>query len=385
MDEKEKTSQVSSEQTAKPESTDGSGFLKKLSRNLFHSKAGRNVTRGILATTMAATVSAPLAETAMAKTMIDSSGVTSSVTDANGSILRDTLNPEDYSTIVVQQSNATDPASIGVTDIQNVPIPESTINQSSEKLNQLLRSVIGVTTDDDILKMDPILKKDVPDGKEYSFLSPLNDRPDIVVTKNGKASFEREILPLEVNSAGHALISKLEEKLGKPDQIVKGSKNYSWDASTYIYANKGVAFIGQQDTVFEIQTFAPMSVNEYIQQYGQDLNPGVQAPKEGGPAPSSAVSSISPPPEPAKAPTTTQPIKEAGPDQGHQNALAFVGHLPKPTPDVGFKFDKSKGILTIVLTGPNAETDLNKILNNAGIPNVTYFGKPGQDYVIVRQ
>lgn len=209
----------------------------------------------------------------------------------------------------------------------------------------LQRSTINKTTDAEVKQLSGLAGSSVqPDGSTvYNFSSPLSDRADQIITKNGVAEFEREILPLEASSTGHSSISSLVSQYGQPDMKVQGSKYYDWSATTYIYANKGLAFIGNQnsDTVFEIQVFLPTSVDQYTQQYGQDLNPGAQPPKEGG-----------------------------GPSTQQQAVMNFKASLPYVTPDMGIRYDKSTDKTTVVINQSNKDTGIkafNDYLTKFGI------------------
>lgn len=77
-----------------------------------------------------------------------------------------------------------------------------------------------------------------------------------------------------VASAAASTFEPLTATLGQPEKTAPGSKFYGYHMNTYIYASKGIVFIGNPNIneVFEIQSFTPMSVEEYINNYGQDIS-----------------------------------------------------------------------------------------------------------------
>ncbi len=119
-------------------------------------------------------------------------------------------------------------------------------------------------------------KQTLPDGSvQYDYESPLSIRPNIIITKDDSIIYERELTPEQPSEKGYAIISDYLNRFGQPDVIVQGSHFYDWMAKTYIYARRGFAFIGNPNTdeVYEFQFFKPMSSEDYIKNYGEDLNP----------------------------------------------------------------------------------------------------------------
>lgn len=172
------------------------------------------------------------------------------------------------------------PVSITPTGIN----PQAQIVTISNSITPLQKAEPGITTDNQINVLSNLIKKaTLPDGSNsYTFPSEITVRPDEVVTKNGVAVFEKELIPEEHDATGYALISQYTTKYGQPEKMIQGSKFYGWFIITYIYAQKGFAFLGNPNTdeVYEIHIFQPMSTEKYMQQYGQDLNPGATPPEE---------------------------------------------------------------------------------------------------------
>lgn len=108
----------------------------------------------------------------------------------------------------------------------------------------------------------------------YSLDSDNPLRNDQVITDKNQVVFERIYVPENPSDPNHLLISKSLEKYGKPEQVVTGSKLWGPYMNLYIYNSQGVAFIGNPNTdeVYEIQFFKPLSLEEYIKSYGDDID-----------------------------------------------------------------------------------------------------------------
>lgn len=99
--------------------------------------------------------------------------------------------------------------------------------------------------------------------------------------KNNRAIFERIIIPENPNEIGHVKISQLTSSFGKPEKIIQGSLFYGPFSSTYIYSNRGFAFVGNaySDWVHEIHLFSPMNSETYIKTFGEDIKEGPPEPE----------------------------------------------------------------------------------------------------------
>lgn len=130
-------------------------------------------------------------------------------------------------------------------------------------------------------KLDIKNQEATEDGRLIFSLNSQNPlRADQVITKDDKVIFERIYIPESKSDPNHLLISTVIAKYGQPEKIFKGSRLWGHFVTTYIYSGKGVAFIGNPNTdeVYELQIFEPVSVEEYIQKYGDDIN---QSPQRG--------------------------------------------------------------------------------------------------------
>ncbi|MBI2337823.1 hypothetical protein HYU95_01435 [Candidatus Daviesbacteria bacterium] len=153
------------------------------------------------------------------------------------------------------------------------PSPTAKVSQSNVYPD--LISIVGVTTDEN-LKRRPDLKRIsiLPDGKtQYSFISKLNARDNIVITRNGITVFER-FIKMEDNLEKYSL-DYYKRVYGNPEKEIVGSKFYGIAYTTYIFAGKGIALIGdtKSEDIVEIQIFIPTSTNTYLQQWGEDIQP----------------------------------------------------------------------------------------------------------------
>lgn len=167
-------------------------------------------------------------------------------------------------------------------DGQTVPIPTKTNENSSPSLSQSPKATQEETLhqdidgDESIYDNNPNLEKkeQLPNGTlKYSLTSETTGRPNIVIVRatNQDIAFERTVIS---QNAKPIVLSDYLEFFGQPERIIKGSRFYGANAQTYIYAKtRGTAFIvnPQTNRVLELQTFAPMSIENYIQKFGDDL------------------------------------------------------------------------------------------------------------------
>lgn len=118
----------------------------------------------------------------------------------------------------------------------------------------------------------------------YSIPSVNPLRPDEVRTQNGKVNFERINLPEETQAVGYLQITNFQNTHGQAEKVIKGSEFYGPFISYYIYAKKGITIIGNShtDEVYELQRYQPMTVEEYLEKYGQDVKEGEPAKEDPG-------------------------------------------------------------------------------------------------------
>lgn len=159
------------------------------------------------------------------------------------------------------------------------PIRERTSREG--KVAPTQKTIIERTTEQEVKKLSHIEDVSVlSDGSiRYTFASPLVTRKNEVIVRNEKVIFERILVPENSREPGFITISEYKKQYGEPQRIIRGSHFYGNFIETFIYADKGFAFIGNSvtDEVFEVHTFAPTSVENYIVQYGSDINE--EAPK----------------------------------------------------------------------------------------------------------
>jgi hypothetical protein len=139
--------------------------------------------------------------------------------------------------------------------------------------------VIGTSTDGDVSRIAGLKgKKETEQGIEYSFPSPLVDRDNIAVTKNGVLVFKRFITMKDVDHWETPSIIEYKEKYGDPEYEKKGSMYYGAFETLLLWGSKGIAIIGNDftDEVKEIHIFEPMSTEQYLQLWGIDSTGYIQ-------------------------------------------------------------------------------------------------------------
>lgn len=163
------------------------------------------------------------------------------------------------------------------------PIPTPFQIQTSA-VSPLQKTQVGKPLPDNFKNTVNIEKVEAgPDNQTiYSYTAPVAIRPNQVVTKNNIVVFERILTPEAPSSVGYATISEYKSHFGAADKEIRGSKLYGWYMMSYIYASHGFTIIGNPNTdeVYEVQHYLPMSVDEYIKTYGEDLDTDAQPPHE---------------------------------------------------------------------------------------------------------
>lgn len=151
-------------------------------------------------------------------------------------------------------------------------------NPTTSISNSPTRSNYGseIHEDSKLYETNPKLnkKEELTNGiVKYTIDSSIPLRPNIIIVQGEDQGqiFERSVIP---ENGEKVTITEYTKLWGNPERIVKGSLFYGQDAQVYIYGSMGFAFIAnpQIDKVFEIHTFGPMSADEYIRQYGEDIN-----------------------------------------------------------------------------------------------------------------
>ncbi len=151
------------------------------------------------------------------------------------------------------------------TDTPLLPV----ISQSPSRISSQQKTIIGKTTLEELVQEHPeTQEQSLPNGNQgYTIASPLDARPDQVEFKNRVAIFERAVV------LGNLKIPELILKYGQAEKIIKGSKFYGDHMENHLYPSKGLMFIGNPNTneVFEIQTFTPTTIEDYLNSYGEDI------------------------------------------------------------------------------------------------------------------
>jgi hypothetical protein len=152
-----------------------------------------------------------------------------------------------------------------------------------QKVSPLLKSEIGITTQDELEEHLNIINKEASaEGTtRYTFDSNNPLRPDLIITQNNAVKFERVYIPENPKDPGYLKISDLTQRYGQTKIVKKGSKLWGPHVSTFIYAEQGIAFLGNLFTgeVYELQQFEPTTADDYIKKYGDDITGG-EIPKE---------------------------------------------------------------------------------------------------------
>lgn len=163
------------------------------------------------------------------------------------------------------------------TPIQTSPTPT---DPRTYQFTPLQITTIGQTTDKQIAQQNIVLsKRTVGDVTVYTIRSKEPGETDEIRTKNGLVIFEKT--STETNIAPLPKTSRIISLFGQPEEVVdKVGEGFYMTA--YLYPSKGFAIYANRYTgsVYEVQRFVPMSLNEYKQQYGTNLSPAPEMPKE---------------------------------------------------------------------------------------------------------
>ncbi len=154
-------------------------------------------------------------------------------------------------------------------------LPYLPVVSQSPTLSPLQKTIIGKTKIDDIEKNYQIKNKQVmPNGDlKYSLDSRIETRPHQITFHNSLAQFERVVIVDNATISGQLKLSDQILKYGPAEKVIKGSKFYGNHMDTYIYATKGFTFIANTNAneVYEIQIFTPTSLENYLDNYGEDI------------------------------------------------------------------------------------------------------------------
>lgn len=143
------------------------------------------------------------------------------------------------------------------------------------------KSIIDKTTQQQVEKMQDVVATPEADGiTTYTVPSVNAILPDTIQTQNNTVIYERTSLYTS-NPGGFPSLSAYLQKLGTPEQVIQGNIIYGEGINSYLFPHYGVVLIGNSATneTYEIQRFSPMSLLEYLRQYGDTVK---QEPDSGG-------------------------------------------------------------------------------------------------------
>ncbi len=151
----------------------------------------------------------------------------------------------------------------------------------TQKIAPTQRTFIERTTLEEVEQLPTIENKVIlPEGgTRYTLTSPLVTRKNEIIVQNNQAVFERILVPENRQDPGFVTLTEYKNEYGQPQETIRGSYFYGNLIETFIYADKGFALIGNPFTneVYEIQTFAPTTVENYKARYGDDINEDAEA------------------------------------------------------------------------------------------------------------
>ena len=133
--------------------------------------------------------------------------------------------------------------------------------------------IIGESTDEEISQLGNLKeKKQISQGVEYHFASPLVDRDNLAVTENGVLVFKQFITLKDVDNWEAPSLISYKDKYGAVEYEKRGSVYYGNFETLYLWASKGVGVIANDftDEVKEIHVFIPTTVENYLEKWGND-------------------------------------------------------------------------------------------------------------------
>ena len=155
----------------------------------------------------------------------------------------------------------------------NVIYPQNPSQQAvnNEKIYSTIK--IGETTINEVKQLPEIKNQQVKGNQtEFSFNSGrYNDNK--IITENGLVIF-KNIITVDPETWQHPPLSSYLKVYGQPEAEYTGSNTYGSRFKTYLYPSKGLAFIGNPgpDELYEIQVFEPLTLDQYLNKWGSDIN-----------------------------------------------------------------------------------------------------------------
>jgi hypothetical protein len=166
------------------------------------------------------------------------------------------------SLLVLLPYNKTQPAPIQIPNPTG--IPDFLLRPSPDNIKE--------EGEDSVEERPGRLSKDaLPDKTfKYNFKSSINGRPNVIIARN---EYTIVFQSMVTNPRFPVKITDYTDIDGPAKWVFKGSVFYGPEFQTYIYPEKGLAFIANPKTgeVLEQHLFDSMKVEEYIKKYGEDI------------------------------------------------------------------------------------------------------------------
>lgn len=168
-----------------------------------------------------------------------------------------------------------------------IPTPSVTpyIRDSNGVFNftPLQKTTINKTTDAEIETENKVISKtQLGSITVYKVTSATVGETDEIRTKDGVVIFESTNIFNKKAGGYPPKASTYEKEFGKPEKILDGVSPWGKFISAYIYASDGFTlFINHNTTtVYVVQRYKPMTVEEYEKTYADYLKPAPDYPKE---------------------------------------------------------------------------------------------------------
>jgi len=155
------------------------------------------------------------------------------------------------------------------------PSPTRIILKKNFLVNPLERSEIGKTKEEEVLESYTIKSK-TSYGNEtiYKIESAIPNELDEVRVEKGIVVFER----VNTDTVTLTQLTRLDEvikKFGDPELVIDKVGPHGWYTSLYVFSSNGFAVFANRYTnsVYEVQRFLPMSIDDYKNKYPEFFQP----------------------------------------------------------------------------------------------------------------
>lgn len=152
-----------------------------------------------------------------------------------------------------------------------VPNPSLPSKFTPSQITPLQKTIIGQTTDADIVQKLKILSKKTRGNTTIYEIKSTAAGVDEIRTEGGKVVLERT--STQIATPPPPKIAAVEKDLGQPEKELKQVGPVGWYTNAYVYASKGLLIYANRytGTVYEVQRFIPMSQIEYEKKYGSEF------------------------------------------------------------------------------------------------------------------